>query len=260
MNGDWKLKALIVDDELPARKELRFLLDTIPQVEVVGEAATAPEALKLIAALDYSVIFLDVEMPGMNGIELARLLQQHARQPYIIYITAYEEYAVQAFEVNAVDYLLKPFDEKRLGRALEKVRQLEQQREALTPAGLRPAAAAQPEASPPRLARIPAEKLGKTYLIDEDEVCYAYTEGDIVYLRTRTDKYILRFTLKDLESRLPARKFFRTHRCYLVNLERVQQIVPFFNGTYTLIMDDNKSSEVPVSRNQAKKLRRLLGI
>ncbi|MBC7342690.1 MAG: response regulator transcription factor [Clostridia bacterium] len=253
-----KLKALIVDDELPARKELGFLLSAIPEVEVVGEAATAPEALKLMATLDYSVIFLDVEMPGMNGIELARILQQHARQPYVIFITAYEEYAVQAFEVNAVDYLLKPFDEKRLGRAIDKVVRLAQQKEALAPAGS--TAQAQPEPASERLGRIPAEKLGKTYLIDENEVCYAYTEGDMVYLKTRTDKYMLRFTLKDLESRLPARKFFRTHRCYLVNLERVQQIVPFFNGTYTLIMDDNKNSEVPVSRNQAKKLRRLLGI
>ncbi|MDN5347113.1 MAG: two-component system, LytTR family, response regulator LytT [Clostridia bacterium] len=250
-----KLKALIVDDEYPARQELRFMLQPFKEVEVVGEATNAKEALSLINALDYSLLFLDINMPGMNGLELSAALQQRPNPPYVIFVTAYEEYALKAFEVNAVDYLLKPFDEKRLRQALNKVMRLVEQ-------GKKPPVEVQskPRGNDSHLNRIPVEKDGKTILLDQNDLYYACTQDDGVYLKTFQESYMTRFTLKELEVRLDMRTFFRAHRCYIVNLTKVKEIVPFFNGTYTLILSDKQHSEVPVSRSQAKKLKALLGI
>lgn len=268
-----KLKALIVDDEYPARKELRFLLNKFDSIEVVGEATNAQEALTLINALDYSILFLDIEMPGMNGLEVGAKVQEMPNPPHVVFVTAYDEYAVRAFEVNAVDYILKPFDEKRLTQAINKIIKITQQQQQQAGSqgdGSAPAehveasfdGAAAPGQKPQQIKidRIPAEKQGKTILVNESDIIFAFTEQDYVYIKVFTDKLFTRFTLKELESRLNPTVFFRTHRCYLVNLHKVKEIIPFFNGTYTLIVEDNEKSEVPVSRAQAKKLRKILGM
>lgn len=269
-----KLKALIVDDEYPARKELRFLLNKFDNIEVVGEATNAQEALTLIKALDYSILFLDIEMPGMNGLEVGAKVQEMPNPPHVVFVTAYDEYAVRAFEVNAVDYILKPFDEKRLTQTINKIvkitQQQQQQQAGAVPAGapqsdapsLVPEGISLPGQKPQhiKIDRIPAEKQGKTILVNESDIIFAFTEQDYVYIKTYNDKLFTRFTLKELESRLNPAIFFRTHRCYLVNLHKVKEIIPFFNGTYTLIVEDNEKGEVPVSRAQAKKLRKILGM
>lgn len=249
-----KLKALIVDDEYPARQELRYVLSKIDNVEVVGEATNAEEALTLIKALDYSILFLDIAMPGMNGLELGAAIQELPQQPHVIYVTAYDEYAVKAFDVNAVDYILKPIDEKRLRRAINKVLKL-------TKESYEKGALAGGEAGGPtiRIDRLPAEKAGKTILVNESDIVYIFTEGDAVYLKTFGERYLAHFTLKELEARLNPNVFFRTHRCFIVNLHKVKEIIPFFNGTYSLVVEDKERSEVPLSRAQAKKLRRILG-
>jgi len=260
-----KLKALIVDDEYPARQELRYALSSFDNIEIVGEATNAQEALALIKALDYQVLFLDISMPGMSGLELGAAIQDLPRQPHIIFITAFDEYAVQAFEVNAEDYVLKPVEPGRLKKAIDKVVRITQE---VSAADMQAASSEPPEAEP-RLApaqqgqikidRIPAEKQGKTVLVAESDIFYAFTEQDYIYIKTFADKLFTRFTLKELEARLNPSIFFRTHRCYLVNLHKVKEIVPFFNGTYNLVVEDKENSEVPVSRAQAKKLRRILG-
>lgn len=265
-----KLKALIVDDEYPARKELRFLLNNFDNIEVVGEATNAQEALTLIKALDYSILFLDIEMPGMNGLEVGAKIQELPNPPHVVFVTAYDEYAVKAFEVNAVDYILKPFDEKRLTQAINKIIKINQRQAALADVKAESSKGAQGEGAVDEQAvnkpqhikidRIPAEKQGKTLLVNESDIIYAFTEQDYVYIKTFHDKLFTRFTLKELESRLNSTMFFRTHRCYIVNLHKVKEIIPFFNGTYTLIVEDNDKSEVPVSRAQAKKLRKILGM
>lgn len=261
------LKALIVDDEYPARQELRYMLGKFNHVEIVGEATSATEALALIKALDYQILFLDINLPGMSGLQLGAVIQELSRPPFVIFITAYDEHALEAFDVNAIDYILKPIDENRLKRAIDRVMKAQQEREACTPmpAGdaltpettKTPGAGAQGESL--KINRIPAEKQGKTFLVDMGEVFYAFTERDYVYIKTFSDKLFTRFTLKDLEVRLGGGMFFRTHRCYIVNLQKVKEIVPFFNGTYNLVLEDKDQSEVPVSRAQAKKLRKILG-
>lgn len=249
-----KLRALIVDDEYPARQEMRFVLGHFPEIEVVGEAANAEEALALIKALDYSVLFLDVAMPGMNGLELGTAIRELKNRPYVVFVTAYDEYALKAFEVDAIDYIMKPIDEARLRMAINKVIRATQE---AAPSD-EPAAADAP-VRPIRIDRIPAEQHGKTILVNESDIVYAFTEKDTVYVQTYDEKLLTRFTLKELENRLDPNVFFRTHRCCLVNLRKVEEIIPFFNGTYTLIVDDRQRSEVPLSRAQAKILRRVLG-
>jgi len=266
-----KLKALIVDDEYSARQELRYALSEFDNVEIVGEATNAQEALTLIKALDYQILFLDISMPGMNGLELGMAIQELPRRPYIIFITAHDEYAVRAFDVDAVDYLLKPVEFTRLKRAVQRVWKLTQE---LTSIAVKVVSGTDNEveensdsavlkrelhSTPLRIGRIPAEKKGKTLLIDEYDVFYAFTEQDYVYLKIFDDKLHTRFTLKELENRLNPAIFFRSHRCYLVNLYKVKEIIPFFNGTYNLLVDDKENSEVPVSRLQAKRLRKILG-
>ena len=259
-----KLKALIVDDEYPARQELRFALSSFENIEIVGEATSAQEALALIKALDYQVLFLDISMPGMSGLELGAAIQELPRQPHVIFVTAYDEHAVQAFEVNAVDYLLKPVEPGRLKKAIDKVVRISQEYSgADASAGLDQQEAdvrtAPTQQGQIKIDRIPAERQGKTVLVAESDIFYAFTEQDYIYIKTFSDKLFTRFTLKELEARLNPSVFFRTHRCYLVNLHKVKEIVPFFNGTYNLVVEDKENSEVPVSRAQAKKLRKILG-
>jgi len=250
-----KMRALIVDDEYPARKELRYLLQPYDFIKVVGEATNSIEALELIEKVDYSVLFLDVDMPGLSGIELAEQLKDKPNSPAIIFTTAHENFALAAFAANAADYLVKPINPKRLEDALQKVRKRVETKVEYSPA---------PSHQEAKLSlgadMIPVEHRGKTILLHEEDIIYAYTDNDYVYVKTNSEKYLTRFTLKEMESRLNANVFFRSHRCYLVNIRKTKELVPFFNGTYTLIVDDQERSEVPVSRTQSKKLRELLGI
>ncbi len=263
-----KLKALIIDDEYPARQELRYALANFDSIEIVGEAANAQEALALIKALDYQVLFLDISMPGMSGLELGATIQELPNRPYIIFVTAFDEYALSAFDVNAIDYILKPIEPKRLKKAIDKVIKLTRESKGASEEFLRSHEghdARMGETGPDKergqikIDRIPAEIQGKTILVSESDIFYAYTEQDNIYIKTFNEKLFTRFTLKELEARLNPQVFFRTHRCYLVNLNKVKEIVPFFNGTYNLVVEDKERSEVPVSRAQAKKLRRILG-
>ena len=275
-----KLRALLVDDESPARRELRFLLQDYSDLQIVGEATNAIEALELINNVDYSVVFLDIDMPGLKGIDLARQLKEKENAPAIIFITAHEEFAVDAFCVNALDYLLKPINPKRLDQALKKVfkRSAAPSPQAAPPLEPSPDPTADTmsiptndminantsngsNGSPPRpLEVIPVEQRGKTLLLRPEEIIYIYTDKDNVFAKTQKESYLTRYTLKDLEARLSPSLFFRSHRCYLVNIKRMRELIPYFNGTYTVVVDDQERSEIPVSRSQSRKLKEILGI
>ncbi len=242
------LRALIVDDEYPARAELRYLLSKAKvKVEVVGEATHAQEALHLLKALDYSLVFLDIEMPGLDGIILAEEIQKMKNPPQIIFVTAYEQYALKAFDVNAVDYLLKPITEERLNKALTRV------------VGV---VSDTPEEGQ-HLNKLLAEKKGKTVLVNPSDLIYAYVEDGALYLKLTDDTLLTKYTMKELEDKLVAcsgKSFFRAHRSHLVNLDHVKEIVSYFNGALSLIVEDADNTEIPVSRGQSKRLRDLLGL
>ncbi|NLC76423.1 MAG: response regulator transcription factor [Clostridia bacterium] len=249
------LKALIVDDEYPARKELRYLLEQHQDIQVVGEATNAYEALELVAALDYAVLFLDIDMPGFTGLELAKHIRDTGKSPCVVFITAHEEFALDAFSVDAVDYLLKPIDSKRLAKTIQKIREII----SLKATAPKPQEAER-KTGPGNLGLIPVEYQGKTILLDEENIIYVHASNDYTFIKTAKDKYLTRFTLKELEQRLDPKRFYRCHRSYLVNIKRTKEVIPLYNGTLILIVDDAEKSEVPVSRAQAKRIRQLLGI
>ncbi len=246
-----KLKVLLVDDEYPARQELRFILSQFPDVEVVGEAASADEAMHLLERLDYAAVFLDIQMPGESGLVLSAALARLPRPPLVVFVTAYDEYAVQAFEVNAADYLLKPLEEVRVRKAIDRIKERLLREESVSPP---------PEAEgEKRISRLPVELSGRTFLIDIANIAFAYSENETVSIRSGKENYLSRLTLNALEQRLNTPEFFRVHRCFIVNLKKVKEIIPYFNGAYSLAMETEGQSEVPVSRNRVRQLRSLLG-
>lgn len=254
------LRALIVDDEAPAREELRYLLRSVPGVEVVGEATHAREALELIRSLRYDVVFLDIRMPGPDGLELARALQGLSPRPHVVFVTAYDEYALGAFEVQAADYLVKPVDAKRLRRAIDRVVGA---RAAVT-AGAEPPPAggpvARPALAPGFLTRIPVHTAYKTLLVNPADVYWFEAVEGGVRLVTREGDWTIRATLKDLQARLDPARFFRTHRNFIINLDKVAELIPDYRGGLALALTEPRSERIPVSRRQARQLRRLLGL
>ncbi len=234
------LKALVVDDEAPARSELRYLLDEAGGVEVVGEASNASEAFQLIKAIPYDVVFLDIDMPGLSGIQLAETLTELERQPAIIFVTAHSEHAVKAFEVSATDYLVKPVEIARLRTAIARL------------------APAQPEGA--RIERIPVEKAGKKLLLQVEDIFYIMAKDDYSYLHTDGERYLSTISLAQLERKLDASGFFRVHRRYLVNLASVREVVPMYGGTLLLTLQDSGGTHVPVSRRRVPALRKALGL
>ena len=234
------LKALLVDDEVPARSELRFLLGEVGGVEVVGEAGSGAEALQLIKAIPYDIVFLDIDMPGLSGIDLAETLAALPHPPAIVFVTAHSEHAVKAFEVQATDYLVKPVEAKRLHAAVGRV----------TPAA---------EAAP-RIERIPVEKAGKKLLLRIDDIFYVMAKDDYSYIFTDGERYLSTLSLAQLETRLEAQGFFRVHRRFLVNLAQVREVAPMYGGTMLLTLKDAASTQVPASRRRVPALKRALGL
>jgi len=234
------LKALVVDDEAPARSELRYLLDDAGGVEVVGEASNASEALQLIKAIPYDVVFLDIDMPGLSGVDLAETLTGLERPPAIVFVTAHSEHAVKAFEVAATDYLVKPVEVERLRTAIER----------LVPAS----------ETTTRIERIPVEKAGKKLLLQVEDIFYIMAKDDYAYLHTDGERYLSTISLAQLERRLEPSGFWRVHRRYLVNLAKVREVVPMYGGTLLLTLTDAAATQVPVSRRRVPSLKRVLGL
>lgn len=247
------IRALIVDDEYPARAELRYQLSQYEDVEVTGEAATAREALQLIQALKYDAVFLDIAMPGMSGIDLAhQLLEKADPTPYVIFVTAYDEYALKAFEAQALDYILKPINSERVAETVNRLRRrLGDDRHHRVDATTTPVH--------PRPVRWVMGIRDETSIpIPIETIAYATSEGDQVFVYTATQRYLTRYTLRDLEHILPSDRFFRCHRGYIVNLRFVREISPFFNGTYTLsVASEGGTTSIPVSRSRVPQLKKL---
>lgn len=250
LDGRPPIRCLIVDDEAPAREELRYLLQDLPDVQVVGAAASAEEADLLLGAVDYDVVFLDIRMPGIGGLELARQLAQRPSAPAVVFTTAYPDHAVDAFELSAADYLVKPFDGERLAQALSRVAARHAPPDE---PGLRPPAG---EAGSP--TRLPVQRGERTVFVGEREILAASAARGYCYLTLTGDRVLVSYTLNELEARLSDR-MVRVHRSHLVNLDRVAELRSDYRGGLVLVMDD-RTTEIPVSRRHSTELRRHLGL
>ena len=259
------LRALVVDDEQPARQEICFQLDRIAAVEIAGEAGDGLEALALIDALRPDLVLLDIQMPGRNGFDVARDLLTRNVDTRIVFVTAYDEYAIDAFEVNAVDYLLKPVEPERLERAIERVRQrLANERAAgdgaMASEELRRIVQYVTERQAGR-AQL-AVKVGERFqLIQSSDIIYAALADDVITVvtddLTGTSSYR---TLDELQANLDPAVFWRVRRSHLININKVKEIVPWFSRNYILKMQDAGGTEIPVSRAQTKRLRTHLNL
>ena len=249
--GTPPIRTLLVDDEQLARDRLRRFLAELGDVDVIGDAANGVEALQLIAETRPDLVFLDVQMPGMDGFEVLKALS--TPPPHVVFATAYDEYAIRAFEVQAVDYLLKPFARARVQEAVARVRARR--------------AAAQPapdlEAMLRRLedrrrinvSQVPVHSGRRILVLPVDEILWFGVEHRLVYAHTSERGFMTNYTLRELEERLDRETFFRAHKSSLVNLKHVHEIQPWFGGRYKLVMRDQARSEVALSRVQARALR-----
>ena len=251
------LTALLVDDEKLARDELSFLLDSFDDIEIVGQASNGPEALKQIDALDPDIVFMDVQMPGLNGLEVVRkLVERGGTLPHIIFATAYDQYAVQAFDVNAADYLLKPIEKARLEKSIERARARVETPTEESGRMEQLLSHLRDQVAPP--ARVLIKSNSRMLLVDAADVIYATVkDGVIRVVSTQTEGESNYKTLDDLQSNLGERSFWRAHRSYLVNIDRIKEVIPWFKSTYQLRMSDPEQTELPVSRGQTKRLKEL---
>ncbi len=249
------IRTLMVDDEELARNALRRALAQAPDIEIVGEAVDGVDALEKIAELQPALVLLDIEMPGFNGFEVVQQLQ--GDPPAIIFVTAYDEYAVRAFEANAVDYLLKPVREERLDRALDRVRRGTQRRAADAQVALQVATEVNKARSGP-LRRLAARRGKRIVIVPLRDIVRIEIEDKLVFAITATERLLLEKTIGELEALLAPSGFLRINRGELVNLESVRELMPWFSGTWRVKLANNEERDV--SRDRAKQLKEAMGI
>ena len=263
------LRVLIVDDEPLARQELQYLLESSGKVEVVGLGSNGIEAVELVRTHKPDVVFLDVQMPGLDGFGvLKKLLEKKTPIPQVVFATAYDRYAVRAFEVNAVDYLLKPFDAARVSRTLEKAlerRPSTAPAEDATTAGkldaLLKLVEGATQTARPSTGKVVVRAHNRLLLVDQKDICFAAIEDGTITVATASGEGQSNCrTLEELSDQLDPETFWRAHRSCLVNIQHIREVVPWFKSTYQLRMDDPKKTEVPVSRSQTKRLRELFNL
>ena len=281
------ISALIIDDEQLARDELRYLLDQVGGVDVVAQGSNGIEAVDLIEEHHPDLVFLDVQMPGLDGFAVIQRLMERNRQrtskgqdaeplPQIVFATAYDQYAVRAFDVNAVDYLLKPFDRIRVQQAVDRVRSriavdasnvagasptpdspIESQLDALLRLLNRPPGASRT----PQPAKLIVQAQSRLLLIDQAEICYAAIDEGVIRIVTQNFEGQSKCrTLEELLELLDPALFWRAHRGFVVNINHIREVVPWFKSSYQLRMNDKKQTEIPVSRSQTKRLRELFNL
>ena len=257
------LTTVIVDDEQLARDELAFLLEKSEDVQVVAQGKNGLEAVSLIKEHTPDLVFLDVQMPGLDGFGvIKRLLDRKLPMPQVIFATAFDQYAVKAFEVNAVDYLLKPFDKKRVLQAVEKARHNKHSSEISPNEKLETLVRLlEQQTAKSEPSKVMIRSAGRLMLVDQKEICYASIEDGVISVVTHTmEGHSNCRTLEELLESLDSNLFWRAHRGFVVNIDRIKEVVPWFKSSYQLRMDDKKQTEIPVSRAQTKRLRELFGL
>lgn len=246
------IRVLVVDDEAPAQSELSYIINQHPDFKVVGTASSGREALAQLRVINPQVAFLDIKLYDLNGLELAEMISAVSSDILIVFATAYDEFAVKAFELNALDYVVKPFDEVRVFRTLNRLCSLLNHKQKSQFPGL----------------GIPEEHLVKLCAKKNDRLS-VFNCKDIIYITAHERKTVIKlhhdslssfYTLKELSERLNPQDFIRVHRAFLVNLHYIKEIIPWFSGSYTLVMADQQGSEIPVSRTYVKELKHRLGV
>jgi two-component system, LytTR family, response regulator LytT len=241
------VRVLVVDDEALVRSELVYALGKVGGEVEVTEAPDAVEALRELAGTQYDVVFLDINLPGLGGLEATKIINALPSPPHVVFVTAHDGHAVDAFELAAFDYVVKPVSEARLARTLERLRAAREN-------------AAQPAPARANPGRVALEDGERTRLVKTAEIRYVQANGHIVTARVFDAELRWKGSLADAASRLEPSGFLRVHRAYLVNPERVIEVEPFFGGSYLLRVDDKSRSEVPVSRNYLPAVRKALGL
>jgi two-component system LytT family response regulator/two-component system response regulator LytT len=254
------INTLIVDDEKPARDELAYLLKGFPEINVIGQGKNGVEALSLIKEHTPDLVFLDVQMPGLDGFGvLKKLVERKVKMPHVVFATAFDQYAVQAFDVNAVDYVLKPFDKARISKAIARARKMLETQTSATERLEQLVAqlgAGKPSSSQP--VKILVKSQQRLLLVDEEDLIFSSIEDGMISVMARDVEGTSNYrTLEELNAALDSESFWRPHRSYLVNIHHIKEVVPWFKGGYLLKMNDKKQSEIPVSRAQTKRLREL---
>lgn len=256
------IRTVVVDDEQLAREELCYLLGRLGGVEVIGQAADGVDALKVIEQGNPDLVMLDIQMPGLTGFEVARRLIDAGFESHVVFVTAFDRHAIEAFEINAVDYLLKPVEAERLGTAVDRVRRRMQSD--------RTVSRLPPSGELEKILQLLAErqdrrdqlavKVGDRFmLIHADEIVHASVEDDVITLVTNSLSGTSNYrTLDELQARLDPAVFWRVHRSHLVNINKIKEIVPWFSRNFLLRMKDSKGTEIPVSRSQTRRLREYL--
>jgi two-component system LytT family response regulator len=249
------LSILIIDDEKLAREKLKRLLLELndPELQFIGEAQDGLDALEKIESLKPDAVIIDIQMPGLNGLEVIRNITY---SPAVIFSTAYDQYAIQAFESNAVDYLLKPYDKERMAKALHKLKSYSEHR--LLQQTVKKIVADMSLPTPTYIELLPTRTGERIKLFKAKDVLWFDSEHSITYAHQDTQKHDIRYTLNELEYQLNPKDFFRIHRSVIINLHHIAEIVPWFNGQYKLTMNDKSKTELTVSRGRAQDLKKRL--
>jgi len=260
--GTASISTLLADDEQLALDELQYLLRDFPEIEVVGTASNGLRAVKMAEDLEPDLMFLDVQMPGLDGMSVIRRIREgEAHVPYFILATAYDQYAVEAFQLEALDYVLKPVEKERLAQAVGRAQKFLAERAKAAEAVLAAAPPLAPEASKPLLQRtkVLVRSQGRNMIVDAQDIVYATIDDGLITVVASQFEGISNYrTIEELQSNLDPDTFWRVHRSFLVNINRIKEVIPWFKSSFQLRMDDKKQSEVPVSRVQTKRLRTLL--
>jgi two-component system, LytTR family, response regulator len=257
------INTVIVDDERPARDELAFLLKGFPDINIIAQGKNGLEAVNLIKEHNPDLVFLDVQMPGLDGFGvIKKLVERKLRVPQIVFATAFDNYAIQAFEVNAVDYVLKPFDKARIAKAIQRAKKMVEAN--TSPVDRLETLVGQlslPVAKPAAPVKLLVKSQARMILVDAEDVIYASIQDGAITLYACEAEGVSNYrTLEELAGALDEDTFWRAHRSYLVNINHIKEVVPWFKSSYMLKMDDKRSSEVPVSRAQTRRLRELFNL